>query len=180
MVAPERGTNMEDTVTATRPTRRWRRPATVITGLALVLAGIAGLAWATGVGPAALGPGHGFGHGFGKGAHVRDFVEFRVHRELKGVDATEAQEAQILATLDTLFAQHQAHETFRKEMHDQVAAALTGATVDRAALEAARVQILQRADAGSKDLVKAVADMAEVLTPAQRQALAEKHRQRFE
>ena len=178
MVAPERGTKMEDTVTATRPTRSWRRPTVVIAGLALVLAGIGGLAWATGAGPAALGAG--FGHGFGKGAHVREFVEFRLHRELKGVNATEAQEAQILATLDTLFAQHQAHEAFRKEMHDQVAAALTGATVDRAALEAARVQILQRADAGSKDLVKAVADMAEVLTPAQRQALAEKHRQRFE
>ncbi len=150
----------------------------VIAGLALVLAGIGGLAWATGVGPAALGPG--LGHGFGKGAHVREFVEFRVHRELGGVDATEAQEAQILAILDTLFAQHQAHEAFRKAMHDQVAAALTGDTVDRAALEAVRVQILQRADQGSKDLAKAIADMAEVLTPAQRQALAEKHRQRFE
>ena len=134
MVAPERGTKMEDTVTATRPPRRWRRPTVVIAGLALVLAGIGGLAWATGVGPAALGPG--LGHGFGKGAHVREFVEFRVHRELGGVDATEAQEAQILAILDTLFAQHQAHESFRKAMHDQVAAALTGATVDRAALEA--------------------------------------------
>ena len=51
---------------------------------------------------------------------------------------------------------------------------------NRAALEAVRVQILQRADAGSRDLAKAIADMAEVLTPAQRQALAEKHRQRFE
>ncbi|HNX48996.1 MAG TPA: periplasmic heavy metal sensor [Thermoanaerobaculaceae bacterium] len=169
---------MEDNVTATRPTRRWRRPVLVVAGLALVLGGIGGLAWATGVGPATLGPG--FGHGFGTGAHVREFVEFRLHRELKAVDATEAQEAQILATLDTLFAAHQAHEAFHKEMHDQVAAALSGATVDRAALEAARVQILRRADLGSKELVKAIADMAEVLTPAQRQALAEKHRQHFE
>jgi Spy/CpxP family protein refolding chaperone len=52
--------------------------------------------------------------------------------------------------------------------------------VDRAALEAVRVEAIQHMDLASKDLVKAVADVAEVLTPAQRQQLAELHKRHFE
>lgn len=159
----------------TRPSHR-RRHHALLVGLAVLLVAAAGLAVAGGPGRVAARLGGHFMHG----EHAREFVEFRIHRELRDVGATQAQEDQILAIVDDLFAQHAAHDAMRKEMHDKVAAALTGDTVDRAALEAARVQILQHADEGSKVLVKAIGDMAEVLTPAQRQALAAKHKERFE
>lgn len=53
-------------------------------------------------------------------------------------------------------------------------ALLTGATVDRAAIEEFRTSHLQLADTASKRLAEALADAAEVLTAEQRQALAER------
>jgi periplasmic protein CpxP/Spy len=164
---------MEDNVTRTRPTHRWRRPAVLI-GLAALLAGAGGLVWAAGFGPGGIGL-----HGHMDGM-VREHVEFRVHRALARVNASDAQEEQVLAILDRLFDQHKAHEAEHKELHDRALTALTADPVDRAALEAVRVEAIQRFDEGSVQLVDAVADMAEVLTPAQRQQLAEAHRERFE
>jgi len=45
--------------------------------------------------------------------------------------------------------------------------------IDRAAIEQARTQTLQTADAASKRFTQALADDAEVLTPAQRKTLAQ-------
>jgi Spy/CpxP family protein refolding chaperone len=165
---------MEDTQEVTRTKRRWPRSLLIGASLVAALAAVAGLALAAGGGAEVLA------HRWGHGAHARDFVEFRIHRALRDVNATDAQEEQILAIVDGLFAKHAAHEAFRIEMHDRVAAALTAETVDRAALEAVRVEVLAHAGEGSKELVKAIGDIAEVLTPAQRRALAEKHRERFE
>lgn len=49
---------------------------------------------------------------------------------------------------------------------------LTGDTIDPAALEALRAEHLRLADEGSRRLTRAVAEAAEVLTPAQRKDLA--------
>jgi Spy/CpxP family protein refolding chaperone len=51
---------------------------------------------------------------------------------------------------------------------------LAAANVDRAAIERLRAEQIQLADAGSKRLTQALADAAEVLTPAQRTKLAER------
>ena len=59
-----------------------------------------------------------------------------------------------------------------KENHLQAAAALTKETVDRPALEAIRVKQMELANAASTRLTKAIADSADVLTPAQRVELA--------
>jgi protein CpxP len=56
--------------------------------------------------------------------------------------------------------------------HAQAVQALTSNTVDRSALEAARVAHLQLADQASKRLTQLLGDVDEVLTPAQRTALA--------
>jgi Spy/CpxP family protein refolding chaperone len=53
-------------------------------------------------------------------------------------------------------------------------ALLTADTIDRAALEHARVAQLNVLDQASKELVQLLADTAVVLTPAQRKALADK------
>jgi Spy/CpxP family protein refolding chaperone len=56
---------------------------------------------------------------------------------------------------------------------------LTGDPIDRAAIEAMRAEHLQLAEQASRRIAQALADAAEVLTPAQRKELAaraEKHR----
>jgi Spy/CpxP family protein refolding chaperone len=75
-------------------------------------------------------------------------------------------------------------------LHDRIASSrgdavklLSAPNVDRAAIEALRAKQLAAADEASKRVSLALADMAEVLTPEQRQQLAqkaEKHFARFE
>ncbi len=52
-------------------------------------------------------------------------------------------------------------------------------SIDRVALEALRAEQMQRADAMSKRVLAAVADAAEVLTPAQRVRFAEHMKKRM-
>jgi protein CpxP len=84
------------------------------------------------------------------------------------VGATDAQKAQ----LDPIFAQAATdlaaiHAQFGSG-HDQVLELLAKNTVDRAALEAFRVDHMRLADEGSKRMTQLLADVADVLTPAQR------------
>ncbi len=88
------------------------------------------------------------------------------------IDATDAQKAQIgplvqqaVSDLLPLRAQLQA-------AHTEVMGALTQATIDRAALESARTAHLQVADQASKRFTQLIADVGDLLTPAQRAAFA--------
>ncbi len=158
---------MDNQGASTRRTKLWRRPGVIVLGLVTLVAGAAGLAWATGVAPAALAH-----HGCGSGM-AREMAAFHVHRVLTQVGASAAQEEQILAILDAQIAKHQAMRGVHDELHARVVTALSGNTVDRAALEAVRSEAISRIDAGSKDVVEAFAKAVEVLTPAQRLALAD-------
>jgi Spy/CpxP family protein refolding chaperone len=151
-----------------------RRHAMIALGLGAVLAGAVGIAWAAGVRPA------GFFHGCHNPAMVRDFVEFRIGKALKQVGASDAQQQQIMAIVNAQFDKHMGMAAVHEQMHQQLLAALTGATVDRTAVETVRADAITRIDQGSKDLAKALGDIAEVLTPAQRQQLAALHNQHFE
>ena len=71
-----------------------------------------------------------------------------------------------LEALAPLAEQHRAH-------HEALVELLGQATIDRAALESLRAQELGLADAASRALVGALADVAETLTPAQRAELLE-------
>ena len=51
---------------------------------------------------------------------------------------------------------------------------LTASTIDRAALEKVRAERLAEADRVSRELVNALADVAEVLTPEQREIVNER------
>jgi Spy/CpxP family protein refolding chaperone len=163
---------MDNSDTNARPRRRWLKPGLLALGAVIVLAGGFGIARATGVGP-------GFCHAR-KGTMARDFVEFRLGRALDKVGATDAQKQQIKAIVDAEFAKHEALAAQHEEMHRQLLAALSGETVDRTAIEAVRSQAISKFDQGSKDLSKALGDVAEVLTPAQRSQLAQLHRDNLE
>jgi len=162
---------MSEPETPQKRRRLWRK-AGLIAGVVLVTA-----AGAVGLARAAAGPAP-FIHGCLKPGTARDFAEFRMQKVLKKVNATDSQQQQILAILDGMFAKHQAMASVHEQLHQQILAALTAPTVNRTALEAVRLDVVSRIDQGSKDVARALGDMAEVLTPAQRQqlqALAQQH-----
>jgi Spy/CpxP family protein refolding chaperone len=134
--------------------------ATLVGGVAAVASGAGACGW------------H---HGMMSG-HSAEDVSAHVDKMLKHlyveIDATDAQKAQItplvkqaVSDLLPLHAQLQA-------AHTQAVQGLTQSPVDRTVLEAARVAHLQLADQASKRFVQLIADVGDVLTPAQRDALA--------
>ena len=90
------------------------------------------------------------------------------------IDATDEQKQKLepivkQAVKDLLPLRDKARAT-RKQAMDLLAAD----TVDRGAIEALRAEKLQLADQASKRFTQALADVAEVLTPAQRKQIAER------
>ena len=156
------------------PGRSWMKPVLAVTAGVVLLGGALGIVHAA-------GEGRGFGPGFGPWRHhamARDFAEYRLQKALKEVDATDAQQEQIKAILGGVFQKHEAMASAHEQLHAQLLAALSGPTVDRDAIERVRAQAIARVDLGSKDLAKAIGDMAEVLTPEQRAQLAANARHR--
>ena len=144
-----------------------------------VIAFVAGAALAGGVGVTALAGGmNGCSHGMMMGgAHGAADVSAHVDHMLKHlyveIDATDAQKAKIdplvKQAVSDLIPLHSQLDT----AHNQVMQAMTQTPVDRASLEAARVEHLQLADQASKRFVQLIADVGDVLTPAQRKALSD-------
>jgi Spy/CpxP family protein refolding chaperone len=111
------------------------------------------------------------GHGFQDLEAAREHAELAARWLLRSVDASDAQQARVseivgdsLEALAPLAEQHRAH-------HEALVELLAQETIDRAALEGLRAQELALADAASRALVVALADVAETLTPGQRTEL---------
>jgi Spy/CpxP family protein refolding chaperone len=143
-----------------------------------VLAFVAGAAVAIGIGVSARAAAVAAWHHCAilDGTHSAAEVDARVDRMLKHfyakIGATDAQKAQISplvkqAVADLLPLHSQLHAA-----HTEALQALTQNTIDRASLESLRQQHLQLADQTSKRIVQLIADVGDVLTPTQRQALA--------
>ncbi|MDB5700143.1 MAG: hypothetical protein JWL66_342 [Sphingomonadales bacterium] len=87
-------------------------------------------------------------------------------------DGTPEQKTRLKALARTVHADlGGVHAQFR-QVHERAHAMLLRPIVDRAGLEALRVEQLHQIDVVSRRLVGALADMAEVLTPEQRVRLA--------
>jgi protein CpxP len=140
--------------------------ALVIAGATLV-GGVAALANGTGM--------CGWHHGM-SGTHSAADVNAHVDHALKHlyveIDATDAQKAQITPLVKQAVNDLLPLHTQLQAAHTQAMQGLTASPVDRAALEASRVAHLQLADQASKRLVQLMADVSDVLTPAQRSAFA--------
>jgi Spy/CpxP family protein refolding chaperone len=158
----------------------WRRRRFWLAGGG-VLAGLATLA---AVAPRASAyralAGHGFA-GHGRHAFAAQILEdpaaakrhagMAVEWVLRGVDATEEQKQQARRITDRLIDELSPsigkHRSFREAM----ARELAKPEIDREALERLRQEEIGLADAVSKKAVAAIADLGEVLTPAQRAEL---------
>jgi Spy/CpxP family protein refolding chaperone len=145
--------------------RRLFKPAALVALLAI--------AATAGAGAMAHGAGA-FGHHGGAAmtaeemsAHLDMFLQ-HVYIE---VEATPAQQAQLDPIVKQALADLMPLHTQMNAFHAKVLVALTADTVDRAALEALRVEHVQAADQASKRITQLVGDVADVLSPAQRKTL---------
>jgi periplasmic protein CpxP/Spy len=110
--------------------------------------------------------------GLGGGRHAEKLLD--------SVGATPEQKAQIRqiseAARADVKAQHEAHAGLR----DQARTLMTQPNIDANAVEAWRQQMLAQHDQVSKRMTQAMVDIGRVLTPDQRQALAERMSKRQE
>jgi protein CpxP len=156
--------------------RRWR--GLLFTAVIVLAAGLTGAFVTQAVG-------HGFGSGPGGWRHgglmggpidparIEAHADRMVRHVAIEIDATPEQQTRLRAIVgaavkDLLPLREQAHAA-----HEQVHGLLTASTLDRAALEKFRSEHMGQLDAASKRVAQAVGDVAEVLTPAQRQKLDE-------
>jgi periplasmic protein CpxP/Spy len=146
-------------------------------GLLVAVAGtLAVSAWAQG--------GHGHrGGGFG-GAGLfmgqPEHVARGVDRLLDGLNATDAQRAQITQIAQAAAVDLKAQREAGRGLRERGLQLFTAPVVDARAVEALRVQTLAQHDQSSKRVTQALLDVSNVLTPEQRVKLGERIKQRGE
>jgi periplasmic protein CpxP/Spy len=143
--------------------------------LVAVSATVAMSAWAQPMRHGQGGPGGGMMLG---GSPER--VARGVDRMLDGLNATDAQRAQVKqiaqAAATDMKAQHEATRALREKSREIFAAP----TVDAAAAESVRQQLVVKHDEKSRRMLQAMLDVSRVLTPEQRAKMAERMKQRAE
>ena len=156
--------------------RRFFKRAAIATLIGSIAAGIGIKAFAQG-GPGGWHRG-GFMHGPASGPLDPAMVDEHLGRILKHlyveIDATEEQKAKLGpivtgAVQDLLPLREKLHAA-----RGQAIGLLGGERVDRDAIERLRADQVALADQASKRVTRALADVADVLTPAQRRELAER------
>jgi Spy/CpxP family protein refolding chaperone len=158
------------------PIRGTRRAWLAALVLGLIALGAAGVAAAP---PGLLAHArHGFGpfrghHGHGPHALGEEDIRFTVTWVLREADASDEQVAAVTAIATRAAADLTALHDVHRARRDAFTAALVAA--DRGALEALRAEEVGTLQSASQRLVTALADAAEVLTPEQRQRLADAH-----
>jgi Spy/CpxP family protein refolding chaperone len=108
-------------------------------------------------------------HGGDPSAHM-DHMLKHLYVDL---DVTDAQKTQIDPLVKQAMQDLKPLHTQLNDAHTKALQSLTQPTMDRAALEASRAQAMQLADQASKRVTQLIADVGDVLTPAQRQKLAD-------
>ena len=154
---------------AGKTTCRRTRTRWILMGIAgaLVFA-IAGTALSTG----GYSKWRGGGHDFDR------YVEWRIDGMLDEVEASDAQRDQVQDIAKAAMADLGEFRALKREGRQDLIAALSKETVDRAELETLRQRKLETVDNMSQRMLTALADAADVLTPAQRKELVENWKSR--
>jgi protein CpxP len=158
---------MTDHTSTRTPPRRWLIGVAIMSAFVaggLTLPVIAAQAQDAAISGMMGGPGHGAMHGVMM-AHIRQMLD--------KVGATAEQKSRIEAILQAGFASMTAAHGDMQTTHARLHQLLTAPAIDRQALEALRSSQIASLDQASRKLVDAMADAAEVLTPAQRANLAQ-------
>ncbi|HEX6706699.1 MAG TPA: Spy/CpxP family protein refolding chaperone [Albitalea sp.] len=101
-------------------------------------------------------------------------------RMLDGINATDAQRAQVKQIAQQAAADLKAQHETTRALREKAAQIFTAPTVDAAAAESVRQQLLTQHDAASRRMLQAMLDISRVLTPEQRAQLGEQMKQRHE
>ena len=109
-----------------------------------------------------------------------EWVARRVDRMLDGVGASDAQRAQIRQIAQAAAADLTAQRDAGRGLRAQGLQIFAASSVDAAAAESLRQQMLAQHDQASRRMLQAMLDVARVLTPEQRTKLAELNLQRAE
>ena len=122
--------------------------------------------------------GPGFRGGFFGGPMNAAQMEERTERMLKHlyveINATPEQQQKLAPIVKQALKDLQPFRAQMQTARAQAISLMSADQIDRAAIERMRVERLQNAEAASKRFSQALADVAEVLTPAQRKQLAER------
>jgi Spy/CpxP family protein refolding chaperone len=99
-------------------------------------------------------------------------------RLLDAVDATPEQRTQVRSLVEAAERELRAERESGRGLREQAMALFAQPTVDARAVESLRQQMLARHDSASKRMTQLMLDVSRVLTPQQRQQLAERMAQR--
>jgi len=140
-----------------------------------------GMQW-PGMGERGMGTGHhGMHDGMGGAMMFRGSPEHMarmVDHMLDGLDATDAQRAQIKQIASAAATDLRTQAEAGRGLRQRALQAFTAPNVDPAAVEQVRQQMLQQHDQMSRRMTQAMLDVARVLTPEQRARLGERIRDR--
>jgi Spy/CpxP family protein refolding chaperone len=117
---------------------------------------------------------HHGGHGGGYGMLAPRHLD----RMLDSVNASAEQRTQIRQIVEAARNDLRAQHDGSRALREQARALFVQPTVDARAAEALRQQMVARHDARSKRMLQAMLDVSRVLTPEQRQQLAQRMEQR--
>lgn len=145
--------------------------------IAAVTAALSGAAWQV---HAHGGPGGGRGF-FGGGMHgapTEEHVERMLKRIYSVTNATPEQQQRIAPIVKQAVTELSPLRSQMQGTREQARTIMSAPQIDRAALEQLRASRLQTADAISRRMTQAMADVGDVLTPEQRKALGERMQRR--
>ncbi len=144
------------------------QPLRVLALTSLLAFGAAGLQTAQAA-PGGHG-GHGGGYSMGSPRHME--------RMLDSVNATAEQRAQIQQIMTAAREELRGQRVQTRTLREQGMALFSQPTVDARAAEALRVQLQAQQEVASKRMLQAMLDVSRVLSPEQRQQIAERMQQR--
>lgn len=160
---------------------RLRRRFWLLAGLGAAAASLAACAQ-HGPGPFGGGPGWGHHHGWHASSDPAEMgrrVDKAVEWVLSDVGASAEQKAKVSGIAKQAFADLAPLRERHREARKQAATLLSAPAIDRDAIERLRADELRMADDASRRLTKALADVAEALTPAQRVQLKDRIERRM-
>jgi Spy/CpxP family protein refolding chaperone len=154
--------------------RGFFRRAGLIAAVSAALSGAAWHAYAHG------GPGHGRGFFGGdmQGAPSEEHMERMLKRIYGVTNATPEQQQRIAPIVKQAITELAPLRQQMQGTREQARNIMSAPQIDRAALEQLRASRLQTADAISRRVTQAMADVGDVLTPEQRKALGERMQRR--
>jgi Spy/CpxP family protein refolding chaperone len=164
-MTPNEDSNL-DSPAGPRRSRRWLLAGLLVAAAGTTAIGGARLALAQG-----MAGHHMAGHGAMDPAEMERHVGELVDHVLP--DGTAEQKARLAGIIRSAHGDFATFHAQLRQAHERAHALLMQPQVDRAALEALRVDEVRQVDAMSRRLVQAVGDAADMLTPEQRGRLFE-------